>query len=80
MNKDCIYIYNLTRRDEIAFIGKVSYFGGSLLMLKPKGECDLKKIVSYLNSVKFRKNFIFANRFKIGHRQLCNSYIPDDYV
>jgi len=80
MNKDCIYIYNLTRRDEIAFIGKVGYFGGSLLMLKPKGNCDLKKIVSYLNSVKFRKNFIFANRFKIGHRQLCNSYIPDDYV
>jgi adenine-specific DNA-methyltransferase len=80
MNKDCIYIYNLTRRDEIAFIGKVGYFGGSLLMLKPKSECDLKKIVSYLNSVKFRKNFIFANRFKIGHRQLCNSYIPDEYV
>lgn len=71
--KDCIYISNLTRNREVAFIGKVQYFGGSLLMLLPKKECDLKKVVSYLNSISFKKNFIYSGRFKIGHRQLSNS-------
>ncbi len=40
---NCIYVYNLTRKENIAFIGKVGYFGGSLIMLKPNKECDLKK-------------------------------------
>ena len=71
IGKDCIY--NLTRQEEVAFIDKVQYFGGALLMLLPKEEIDLKKVVSYLNSERFKKNFTYSGRFKIGHRQLSNS-------
>jgi len=73
MGKKCIYIYNLTRQPEVAFIDKVQYFGGTLLMLLPKEDIDLKKVVNYLNSESFKKNFIYSGRFKIGHRQLSNS-------
>jgi adenine-specific DNA-methyltransferase len=73
--KDCIYIYNLTRKSDVSFLGKVSYFGGGLIMLKPKKMCDLNKIVAYINSNTFKANFMFSGRFKIGHRQICNSYI-----
>jgi adenine-specific DNA-methyltransferase len=76
--KDCIYIYNLTRKSDVSFLGKVSYFGGGLIMLKPKKMCDLNKIVAYINSNTFKANFMFSGRFKIGHRQICNSYIPND--
>lgn len=41
LGKDCIYIYNLTRKTNVAFLGKVQYFGGSLIMLKPKKSCNL---------------------------------------
>jgi adenine-specific DNA-methyltransferase len=78
--KDCIYIYNLTRKSDVSFLGKVSYFGGGLIMLKPKKMCDLSKLVAYINSNTFKANFMFSGRFKIGHRQICNSYIPNDYL
>ena len=80
MGKECIYIYNLTRKSNIAFIGKVNYFGGGLLILIPKNPCNLYNIVSYINSDKFKNNFIFSGRVKIGHRQICNSYIPNGYL
>jgi len=80
MGKDCIYIYNLTRKSNVSFIGKVNYFGGGLIMLKPKKTCNLTNIVSYLNSNTFKENFMFAGRFKIGHRQISNSYIPSEYL
>ena len=80
IGKDCIYIYNLTRNENIAFLGKVNYFGGSLIMLKPKKNCDMNKIISYLNSDLFKHNFMFSGRFKIGHRQISNSYIPNEYL
>ena len=80
IDKDCIYIYNLTRRPNVAFLGKVKYFGGGLIMLKPKKECNLNSIVSYMNSNKFKDNFMFSGRFKIGHRQISNSYIPVAYL
>lgn len=73
IGKKCIYVSNLTRNKEVAFEGKVEYFGGALLMLLPKQELDLKKIVEYLNSDTFKENYIFSKRFKIGHRQLSNS-------
>lgn len=73
VGKECIYLYNLTRKSNVAFIDKVKYFGGSLIMLKPKKECNLNLIVSYLNSDTFKNNFIFSGRFKIGHRQISNS-------
>lgn len=80
INNDCIYLYNLTRRTHVAFLGKVNYFGGNLLMLKPKKPINLDKIILYLNSDSFKENFIFSGRFKIGHRQICNSYIPSEYL
>lgn len=63
LGKDCIYIYNITRKEKVAFIDKVKYFGGNLIMLIPKKKCDLKKIVLYINSDKFKNNFIFSKRF-----------------
>jgi len=80
MGKDCIYIYNLTRKPQVAFLGKINYFGGGLIMLKPKKPCDLSKIVSYINTKIFKDNFMFSGRFKIGHRQINNSYIPQKYL
>ena len=80
LGKDCIYIYNLTRKSNVSFLGKVKYFGGGLIMLKPKKKCDLNNIVSYINSNTFKDNFMFSGRFKIGHRQICNSYIPSEYL
>lgn len=78
LGKECIYIYNLTRKSNISFVGKVNYFGGGLIILIPKKKCNLNNIVSYINSEKFKENFMFSGRFKIGHRQLCNSYIPNE--
>jgi len=49
-------------------------------MLKPKKNCNLSSIVSYINSNAFKDNFIFSGRFKIGHRQISNSYIPSEYL
>ena len=72
---ECIYVYNLTRKKNIAFKGTVGYFGGGLIMLKPKVEANvnLDRVVQYLNSDTFKKNFIYSGRFKIGQRQLCNT-------
>lgn len=80
LGKDCIYMYNLTRKQNVSFLGKVNYFGGRLIMLKQKEDCNLNNIVSYINSNTFKNNFIFSGRFKIGHRQICNSYIPNEYL
>lgn len=75
LGKDCIYIHTLTRKQNVSFVGKVSYFGGGLIMLLPKKQCDLNSIVSYINSDTFKNNFMFSGRFKIGHRQICNSFL-----
>lgn len=80
IGKDCIYIYNLTRKSNVSFLGKVNYFGGGLIILMPKKKCNLNNIVSYINSNTFKNNFMFSGRFKIGHRQISNSYIPCEYL
>jgi adenine-specific DNA-methyltransferase len=80
LGKDCIYIYNLTRKSNVAFLGKVQYFGGGLLILIPKKDCNLNNILSYMNSNTFKDNYMFSGRFKIGHRSLSNSSIPNDYL
>ncbi len=49
-------------------------------MLIPKKICNLNNIISYLNSNIFKDNFMFSGRFKIGHRQISNSYIPSKYL
>jgi adenine-specific DNA-methyltransferase len=73
LGKRCIFIKNLTRNDNPAFIGDVTHFGGSLLIMIPKKQINLNNVVDYLNSDKFKTNFMFSGRFKLGHRQLCNS-------
>ena len=80
LGKECIYIYNLTRHQNIAFKGNVKYFGGGLIILIPKKKINLDYVISYLNSDDFKSNFMFSGRFKIGHRQISNSYIPDNYL
>jgi adenine-specific DNA-methyltransferase len=54
VGKDCIYIYNLTRKTNVAFWGRSDTWG--LLMLNPK-KSDLNRLVVYLNSE--GSNFIF---------------------
>ena len=81
LNKPCIYIKNLTRSKEIAFIDQVMYFGGSLLCCIPKNEnVNLDLIKDYLNSDLFQTNYIYSGRFKIGHKQISNAIIPNEYI
>ena len=77
--KPCIYIKNMTRNKEVAFIGKVQYFGGSLLCLVPKEgiEPELNKILDYINSSSFQQDYIYSGRFKIGHKQISTAIIPN---
>lgn len=75
MNKDCIYINNLTRKEKIAFKSKVNLFGGQLLLLIPKIKIDLLLFQNYLNSSEFKENYMYSGKFKIGHKQLCNCLI-----
>jgi adenine-specific DNA-methyltransferase len=75
LGSQCIYIQNLSRRQEVAFIDKVQYFGGGLLCLMPKEGVGLdvvKKTVAFLNSEGFQKDYIYSGRFKIGHKQISN--------
>ena len=84
-DRECIYVINITRKNIVAFKDKVQYFGGSLIMLKPKDniteilnlELDdiINRTISQLNSDEFKKIFTYSNRFKIGHRQLSKSFI-----
>ena len=76
MGKNCIYIYNLTRKNEVSYVDKVQYFGGGLIIMIPKIDIDLKKINDYINSSLFRDSFTYSGRFKIGHRCLSNSILP----
>jgi adenine-specific DNA-methyltransferase len=78
-DNSCIYIRNMTRNREVAFIGKVQYFGGSLLCLVPKTDmtdAELQKIVVHINSASFQKDYIYAGRFKIGHKQISTAILP----
>ena len=77
--KPCIYIRNMTRHKEVAFLGNLQYFGGSLLCLLPKNEMtesELQTIVSFLNTSTFQKDYMYAGRFKIGQKQVCNIILP----
>jgi len=73
IDKPCIFVKTITRKNNIAFINKVQYFGGGLLCLIPKCNIDLQNVLNYLNSETFKKDYMYAGRFKIGHKQLCNA-------
>lgn len=75
----CIYIRNMTRHKDVAFTGTMQYFGGSLLCMVPKQNMtstELQKIVDYMNTEAFQKDYMYAGRFKIGHKQISNAIIP----
>lgn len=76
IGKSCIYVSTLTRNEKVAFVGKVQLFGGGLIVMIPKREISqnvLEKIVQNMNSSDFRQNYMYAGRFKMGHKHLCNA-------
>jgi len=75
VGKDCIYVTNLTRKEEVAFEGNVGYFGGNLIMMVPREYVNLGEVCDYINSMEFKKNYLYGGRFKIGHRQLNNAIL-----
>lgn len=77
LGRDCIYIRTMTRKEEVAFIGKVQFFGGGLLCLVPKVEgLDLSAIIKTINSSQVKQDYIYAGRFKIGQKQVRFIHIP----
>jgi adenine-specific DNA-methyltransferase len=70
--QECIYVKNMTRDFRVAFIGKVGYFGGTLLCMIPKKQINLHTIVNFLNEKENQQNYRYSGRFKIGQKQLCN--------
>ncbi len=78
LGKPCIFVHTLTRQPKIAFVGKVEYFGGGLLLMIPKKETiNLKAVKKLLNSENFQKNFRNNGRFKIGQSQLKDCLISE---
>lgn len=77
IGQECVYIKTLTRDCDVALKSKVSFCGGSLITLVPKidKKIDLVKVVLFLNSCEFKDKFKFSERYKIGHRQISNSYL-----
>uniref|UniRef100_A0A6C0HT54 site-specific DNA-methyltransferase (adenine-specific) n=1 Tax=viral metagenome TaxID=1070528 RepID=A0A6C0HT54_9ZZZZ len=73
--KPCIYLRNITRQKEVAFRGTVQYFGGTLLCLVPKNSVNIDDIISHFNSEEFQRDYIYSNRFKIGHKQVSSVII-----
>lgn len=71
-DKPCIYVATLSRKKDIAFKGKVQYFGGGLIQLIPKVNVDLDKMINYFNSPEFQENYLYSGRIKLGHKLLCN--------
>jgi adenine-specific DNA-methyltransferase len=60
-------------------MGNVQYFGGSLLCLVPKTEMshtEMETIVQHINSSVFQKDYMYAGRFKIGHKQISTAMVP----
>ena len=71
--KPCVYIKNISRQKEVAFIDSVQYFGGNLICLIPKSEeISLENTVKFFNSEEFQTNYLYSGRFKIGHKQISN--------
>jgi len=49
-----------------------------LLCLVPKG--DIQKTLAYLNSEEFKKDYMYAGRFKIGHKQISTAILPTEIL
>ena len=73
IGRPCIYVKNITRDPNPAFVSVVSYFSGSLICLLPRREMsaeDLGKIASYINNDSVKANYMQSGRFSIGQKQL----------
>lgn len=72
IGQPCIYVRNMTRADEVAFVSTVQLFGGSLLCLIPKepiAEEALAAAAAAINQK--REEYLYSGRFKIGQKQVC---------
>lgn len=77
--KPCIYVRTLTRKAAVAFTGTVQYFGGTLLCLVPKTPitaAQLEAVVTHMNTEAFQRDYMYAGRFKMGHKQVSNVALP----
>jgi adenine-specific DNA-methyltransferase len=78
-DQPCIYVRNMTRQKEVAFVDKVRYFSGALLCLIPKTPMTatrLQWVCDYINREEVMNNYMYAGRFKIGQKQLSNLVMP----
>ena len=80
IGKECIYVNNMSRAGEICFKNKVQYFSGNLIIMIPKQQINLDKVIEFINSEQFKKNYMYSGRFKIGHKQLSSGLfnVPSD--
>jgi adenine-specific DNA-methyltransferase len=69
VGKDCIYIYNLTRRRQRCVFWEGRILRRGLLMLNPKKKCDLNRLVVYLNS-EGSGAILYFRKVQDRHRQL----------
>ena len=70
--QSCIYVRNMTRADEVAFVGTVQMFGGSLLCLIPKEPITEEALAAAAATInQKREEYLYSGRFKIGQKQVC---------
>ena len=82
--KSAIYMYVLSRKDQVAFLSNVMYFGGNLLLIIPKekyqNKINLELLNNYFNTHEFKSKYIFSQRFKISQKNLTECVIPKKYL
>lgn len=77
--KPCLYMHNLTRSSTVCFSGTVEFFAGNLLLMIPKDDAiPLSQFCTYFNSDTFRSAHTYANRFKIGQRELRTALLTNN--
>jgi adenine-specific DNA-methyltransferase len=76
MGEPCIYVKTVTRQPKVAWVGRVGWFGGSLLCMRPTGEgVDIEGVAGFMNSDEFRQRNTWAGRFKMNQSQLLHALI-----
>ena len=78
LGEECLYVSNITRASTVCFKSTIRLFGGGLIMLRPRNPLPnggMDHIIAYLNSTEFKSNYMYAGRFKIGHKQLACAMI-----
>ena len=79
--KECLYIHNLTRKEEVCFKSNVQYFGGNLLMILPKNNnVDLTNLCKYFNSNEFKTNYLYSNRFIIKQKNIKDCLLINEIL